>query len=194
MRWFRRLRGSDEWPDPPERLIDVPALRDPSPDLLRRLREIDPRAEVIYVGNGRWWVGRVKANSPRRAIGRRMALAIRNGDGHPWRIGDRDRWPELRQALLMAQGFGLVVDVTVQGEPDARLVREFAIAMHVEQGGSYRSPEAIREEEAKRKQERDRRDRERELLHWIYDRSPAGRGNPWVGYGGNPSIITRRIA
>lgn len=173
MRWFRRFVGRDD-PDLPERLIDVPAFRDPSPELLRRLRALDARAEVVYVGEGRWWVGRVKTDSARRATGRRMALAIQKGDA----LYGPSRWPELRQALLMAQGFGLVVDVTVQGEPDAILVREFGLAMYVEQGGTYLSDEERAIESHRRDLIRENRVRERDLAKWLYGRSPHGRGNP----------------
>jgi hypothetical protein len=136
---------------------------------------MDDRAEVVYVGQGRWWVGRVKPNSPRRATGRQLALAIREGDGF-----GGDQWPELRQALLMAQGFGLVVDVTVQGEPDAVLVREFALAMYVERGGTYLSDEEQQHQRRRRDRISEHLIRERDLSKWLYSRSPYGRGNPWV--------------
>lgn len=174
MRWFRRLWGRPEGADGPDRLIDLPAFRDPSPELLRRLRALDARAEVVYVGEGRWWVGRVKTNSARRATGRRMAAAIQAGDG----LYGPTRWPELRQALLMAQGFGLVVDKTIRGEPDAILVREFAIALYVERGGTYLSEEDRQQESARRDRIRENRVRERDLAKWLYARSPHGRGNP----------------
>lgn len=184
MRLFRWLfRSRSDSSDLPERLIDIPTFRDPSPELLRRLRVYDPRAEVVYAGQGRWLVGRVKTNSPRRATGRRMALAIKAGDGFP-----SDRWPELRQALLMAQGFGVVVDVTMQGEPDGRLVNEFALAMHVEQGGRYLSPDEQQRASNSRDHVREQQTRERDLGRWLYSRSPHGRGNAWVSY------TTRRTA
>lgn len=164
-----------------DRLIDVSAVREPSPELLHRLRQIDPRAEVVYVGQGRWWVGRVKPDSARVPTGRRMLAAIRAGDGFPDDPGTpSDRWPELRQALLMAQGFGLVCDVTVYGEPDALLVREFELAMYVERGGEFVSDEEREWERRRRDRIRENRIRDRELTKWLYKRSPNGRGNPWV--------------
>jgi hypothetical protein len=179
MRWLRWRNGkcADDW-DRPERLIDVPATRDPSPELLRRLRAIDPQAEVIYIGNGRWWLGRVKPNSPRRAIGRRMALAIRQGDGFPWEQDGTSRWPELRQALLMAQGFGLLAEVNVQGEPDAALVATMERVLTQRDTPTEPDPDEV----AKTAAAAERQIRDRELLHWLYDRSPYGRANPWVGW------------
>lgn len=185
MRWFRRLWSGPDWSDAPERLIDMPTVRDPSPELLRRLRALDARAEVVYVGEGRWWVGRVKPDSARRATGRRMALAIRKGDG----LYGPSQWPQLRQALLMAQGFGLVVDKTIQGEPDAILVREFRLAMYVERGGTYLSDEERQQESTRRDRIRENRVRERDLAKWLYARSPYGRGNP-----APVAVSTRRSA
>jgi hypothetical protein len=178
MRWLWRWRSTEHWPDPPERLIDVPASRDPSPDVLRRLRGIDPQAEVIYIGGGRWWLGRVKPNSPRRAVGRRMALAIREGDGFPWESQGASRWPELRQALLMAQGFGLLAEVSVQGEPDGALVAALERAVSERRQPVEPDPEELERQAAAA----ERRTRERELLSWLYRRSPYGRANPWIGW------------
>ncbi len=164
-----------------DRLIDVPAVRDPSPGLLHRLRQMDARAEVLYVGAGRWWVGRVKRDSARRPVGRQMVVAIQAGDGFPDEPGKpSDRWPEFRQALLMSQGFGLVCDVTVYGEPDALLVREFMIAMYVERGGQFVSEDEREWESRRRDRIRENRIRDRELTRWLFKRSPNGRGNPWV--------------
>lgn len=46
------------------------------PDLVRRLREIDPAADLIYLGEGRWQLGRykpensrVREKSARRSVG-----------------------------------------------------------------------------------------------------------------------------
>jgi hypothetical protein len=165
----------------PDRLIDLPAVRDPSPGLLHRLRAIDWRAEALYVGEGRWWVGRVKTDSARRPVGRRMVVAIQAGDGLPNEPGTpSDRWPELRQALLMAQGFGLVCDVTVQGEPDARLVGEFELAMYVERGGQFVSDEERAWESRHRDRIRENRIRDRELTKWLFSRHEYGRGNTWM--------------
>lgn len=165
-----------------ERLIDIPGqVREPSPDLLRRLREIEPRAEVLYVGAGRWWLGRVKTESARCHAGRQMAARIREGDGHPLKedwspVGGR--WAALRQALLMSQGFGLVSEVQVDGEPDARIVEELRRAKFVEQGGVLESEEAAAEESVRRDRIRENKVRERELAKWLWSRSKYGRGNP----------------
>lgn len=153
MRWLRKLLGGrdDSYPDPPGRLINIPEEREPSPDLLRRLREFDPRAEVFYAGHGVWYVGRVKPNSPRRINARSEILSLRKDDGFP----DEDRMPEMRQAILKEQGFGVVVREVIRGEPDDILVGEFAKAMFVERGGEIDTEE--------KKEKRARRSRQRSM-------------------------------
>ncbi len=148
MKWWRKLFGwSDKWPDQPERLISIPEFREPSADLLRRLRALDARAEVVYIGNGVWLVGRVKPESRRRIDARREILSLRVEDGFP----DIGRLPELRQAILKEQGFGQVVRTDgkngnprpIYGEPDGILCREFELAMFVERGGVIQTVEDI---------------------------------------------------
>lgn len=52
--------------------IETPAPYSPSPDLLRRLREVDPSVDLHYVGEGRWALGSVTNNSVRRGIAGRI--------------------------------------------------------------------------------------------------------------------------
>ena len=161
--------GGSDLSGPPERLIDIPETREPSPDLLRRLRELDSRAEVVYVGNGMWYVGRVKPDAPRRITARREILNLRESDGFP----DEERWPKLRQALLKEQGFGVVVREKIQGEPDDILVAEFTRAMFVERGGVIDNEEK-RAKRARRSRQRDRAQWEKDKVKQAYF---SGRGN-----------------
>jgi hypothetical protein len=183
------------------RLIDLPGqLREPSDDLLGRLRAIDPLAEVVYVGNGRWWLGRVKTDSARCAAGRRM-LAGLMADTEPLPLGRVEREAALRQreasllqARLMSQGFSLTSEI-VAHEADDRLVEELRRAKYVEQHSkpsdfatpeSARAlwlrlglnPEAAAEEEARRDRIRENKVRERDLAKWLWSRSPLARANP----------------
>lgn len=164
------------------RFIDIPGqLREPGPDLLRRLREHEPRAEALYVGAGRWWLGRVKTDSARRQPGREMAALARAGDGYAladdWEPTG-DRWHALRQGLLMSQGFGFLSEVVVRGEPDARLVEELRRLMYAERGGVIENEAAKAEEDARRRRVNENRVRERDTLKWLWARHPGARGNP----------------
>jgi hypothetical protein len=117
-----------------------------------------------------------------------MVVAILEGDGFPDEPGEpSDRWPERRQALLMCQGFGLVCDVTVYGEPDALLIREFELAMYVERGGQFVSDEEREWESRRRDRILENRVRDRDLTKWLFKRHPYGRGNPWVSLTGRRS-------
>lgn len=168
----------DSWPDPPERLIGIPEIREPSADLLRRLRTLDSRAEVVYLGNGVWLVGRVRTESRRRIDARSEILSLRVEDGFP----DTGRLPELRQSILKEQGFGQVVRTDgengnpnrIYGEPDAILFREFEKAMCFERAGYKHETEEDEIARARLSRRRDRAQWEKDEVKRVYFR---GRGN-----------------
>lgn len=176
-----------------DRLIEVPGqVCEPSADLLRRLREVDPQAEVLYLGEGRWWLGRVRADSARRPVGRAWALRVREGDGFPF---DEARWAALRHALLLAQGWSPISEVTVRGEPDGVLVEELRRARFVERGGALEDEEELAAESARRDRIRENKVRERDMAKWLFSRSPNGRGNPWVSqYTGRREVVHESAA
>lgn len=178
-RLFRAGTPDDGYPEPPVRLIAIPEQeRTPSSELLRRLRALDDRAEVLYIGHGHWLLGHVDEFVGRGArinMGKRMALRIKAGDGFPF---DEGRWAALRQAQMYLQGFNVLSDLEIQGEPDAQLLEELRRCLYVEQGGQLETPRALAEESARRDRQRERQVREREMVHWLWGRSPHGRGNP----------------
>ena len=99
----------------------MPSFREPPEDVLRRLREIRPGAELYYAGEGDWWLGEVKSDARRRleamAVLARLAR-LRNGRLTPDRNDKR-----LARALLMLEGFGWIA--TFRGDPDGRIVEDF---------------------------------------------------------------------
>jgi hypothetical protein len=102
------------------RLVAIPQSREPPPDLLRRLRAIHPRAELVYIGDGEWWVGIVEPNEHRRQTGARI-LAREWAQDHP-------DWGVLRMGALLVQGFSYCGSWVFDGEPTAKLVHDFAEA------------------------------------------------------------------
>ncbi|MDZ7418782.1 MAG: hypothetical protein ONB52_21875 [candidate division KSB1 bacterium] len=159
------------------RLIDLPEpLWRPSEELLKRLRSIDPLVEVVYVGQGRYWLGRVKSDSARRLTGVRMLTRLNDGDGL------EVTWPELRQAILMSQGFGLLAEVTCQGQPDALLERELRrLTYRSASDDQNRDPD----EEARRARVQEIRQYERDLARWLFRRgSVYGRQDKFVTVNG----------
>lgn len=88
--------------------------------LVQRLREIEPLAELAYVGNGKWWLGRRDPNSALAKAGQqkvRAAMAV-------------DRLtPEavLTYQVGRLQQAGLVFIAEYEGEPDGRIVKDLEV-------------------------------------------------------------------
>lgn len=162
--------------------MSVPVLRETSPDLLRRLRELDDRAECVYLGAGRWWIGRVKPDSPRRAQGRQLVDRVMTNDGF-----GGNRMAELRQGLLMAQGFGLCCDVRVLGIPDGRLVREFEQFLAAERGHDVVDEAQTLYDKVMRDVEGEVKNRDRDLTKWLFRRRGLKNKGWMVGAGSNTS-------
>ena len=89
-----------------KRLVDFPEEAAEAPAwVFEALREIDPLAEIICVEEGQWWVGAVKKEAARCEEGRKTLNRMwKEG----WEKNDETRWPQIRNALLMSQGFGLI--------------------------------------------------------------------------------------
>jgi hypothetical protein len=50
------------------RLVDVSTTRDTPLDVLAACREVVPTAELVYVGDGRWWLGWIN-DTPAKDLG-----------------------------------------------------------------------------------------------------------------------------
>jgi hypothetical protein len=101
-------------------LVDIPQSRDFPSALRSQLRAIDPVAEVVYVGDGRWLLGRVVWSSERNRKGTRLLRWEHTMKVDP----DPDN---LRVGRLAQQGFGTIAEYRIQGEPDARIVHDFRL-------------------------------------------------------------------
>lgn len=97
------------------RLIDVPVERETPLPVLAACRAIDPTAELLYIGEGRWWLGSVSTpNKYRQRTGLRL-LKRELGRDHP----DRG---VCRQGTLLLQGFAMIAEYP---EADDVLVEDF---------------------------------------------------------------------
>jgi len=108
-----------------ERLVEWPAIFDPPPELLRRLRAIRPNAELIYIGDGRWWLGEVRWNSEKA---RRAGIMIKTWwqnrkDEGVTVLTDPHHIAFLRDAQLLYQGFAYIREYF--GDPDGRIVNDY---------------------------------------------------------------------
>ena len=86
------------------RLVQLPEEREPPPDCLLALRELTPRAEMVYAGNGLWWLGVVVDDTPAIEEGWKLVAMARGRE----RDGKDVRVATWRKALLMTQGFRLL--------------------------------------------------------------------------------------
>jgi hypothetical protein len=101
--------------------VTVPTERDAPAWVLAGLRAIDPTAEVVYVGEGRWWVGVVATpNKYRQRFGMRLLRRTR-----------RQMRPDpaiVRQGLLACEGFSMVAEY--EGDPNGAWIDDFARRDH----------------------------------------------------------------
>lgn len=110
-------------------LVEFPASRTAPDDFRRRLRDLSPDAEIVYAGNGEWWVGNVRPNAIRRKhavalidTALRMLAARRSKQDVEGAIG------RLELALLGLQGWGQVAEYVIRGEPDARILKDYQVS------------------------------------------------------------------
>jgi hypothetical protein len=93
-------------------LVDLPSLRRPPPDILRRLRAIRPNAEVLWA-QGRWMLGEVRPNEEKRRRAARMVheflkrRSLAESTAH-WESWDNQVF--LREARLLMAGFAWIHD------------------------------------------------------------------------------------
>lgn len=88
--------------------------------LVQRLREIEPLAELAYVGGGKWWLGRRDPNSALAKAGQQKVRAAQAAE----RLT-----PEavLTYHVGRLQQAGLVFIAEYDGEPDGRIVKDLEV-------------------------------------------------------------------
>lgn len=87
--------------------LDTPTL------LLAELRTIDPTVELVYAGEGRWWLGAVSDNHERRRRAEIMMAQLEHAERHilsgEERAADRKLSPRtVMLCKLNLQGFALI--------------------------------------------------------------------------------------
>lgn len=104
-----------------KRLVNIPESRTAPKEVIQRLREIDPAAELVYMGGGRWRLGRVV---PSRDRTRKGTLLLMWESRMP---AEKQDGTNLRIGRLAQQGFGSIAEYQVQGEPGAQIVEDFRL-------------------------------------------------------------------
>lgn len=108
---------------------DFPTFRDAPRDILAALRDVDPTADLYYLGDGKWVVGRVRPTVERYRGGALLYEQALRAAAHG-EIRSEEQWyRRLRSARLTMQGFARVAMYEYPGDPDWRLVREFREAV-----------------------------------------------------------------
>lgn len=110
------------------RLLEHPQFRDAPPDVVRACRLIVPTAEIVYMGEGSWYLGSVEPSTVRERAG----WAKRRRAANIWRRFEQVKTSDPRRAAqavwmwwegtLLLQGFAGIEVFT--GDPDSR-VEEF---------------------------------------------------------------------
>lgn len=114
--------------------LSWPQFRAPPAHIVRGLREIDPTAELVYFGNGRWLLGSVRRNA--HAIGtaeKMVANALRVIHWAIWKVSRKHKIAHVDQrtadrlhfALLACRGFRPIGDYQIQGEVPWAVVEDF---------------------------------------------------------------------
>lgn len=135
-----------------KRLIDYPEEYAVAPeDVFERIREIDPNAEIIGMSDGVWWLGVVKPLAARVEAGRR---ALKTYEKLGFEKSDPVRWPVIRNALLMVQGFGLIGKYRFSmGADFGAMIEEFRYADYMDRKYENGTPEVRAELEGIAEQE-----------------------------------------
>lgn len=82
--------------------------------LLASLRDIDPTAELVYVGEGQWWLGSVRPNEPRAAKGRVILQQMEALQAQQRAIPSIVR--NIMLGKLMVQGFARIMAYDCSGD------------------------------------------------------------------------------
>lgn len=109
-------------------LVTPPTSREAPAELVQALRETDPTADMLYLGDGSWVVGRVRRHTPRQEAALNI---LRSGmkDALAGRVDEAAWTKRLRYARAVREGFAPFALYQFERGPDARVVREFREAV-----------------------------------------------------------------
>lgn len=97
--------------------------RECPPTLLQRLRRIEPLAELAYIGDGEWWLGRRAPNSALAQAGREKVRAAHAASPTSHVTAEAIRlW---RVGRLQQEGFVFIA--SYEGEPDGRIEQDLEV-------------------------------------------------------------------
>ena len=124
--------------------VTPPTSRLAHESILLQLRDVDPAAELLYLGQGHWALGRCRPTPERRDAADKM-LAAAWQSAREGAFEEASWYRRLRFARAVREGFAQMEsyhppdcdcpNVTAhtrldRGEPDARIVRDFTRAIY----------------------------------------------------------------
>ncbi len=92
------------------RLVRTGGDREPPDSLIRQLREIDPSLELVYAGDGWWWLGSVREPTQFQIRGANLLL---EQEANRATANPRN----LLRATLALQGFRYIAEYRSEGDP-----------------------------------------------------------------------------
>lgn len=94
-----------------KRLTSTPTAIETPPDVLRAVRAVHPRAEVVYIGDGKWWLGIVEDVTKPFMVNARTRLC-RQMDEAGVGKGALNAWDGRLSDRLAAEGFSFFGEYT----------------------------------------------------------------------------------
>lgn len=133
----------------------IPRIRDADPALLAGLREVDPSADLVYLGEKRWMVMRMRPLNDARIDGARRMMATLHAQTVEAGTRDERAWYQRYRATRMhLQGYTVVSSWTFDRDPDWRVVQDFRErAWRLRHDQPYDDPEAERERAVQKQKE-----------------------------------------
>lgn len=133
------------------RLEQVVGVERTAPTALRhRLKQIEPEAEVVYVGNGKWWLGRMDPHADLAKAGQQKMRVANQATAH--RQVTDDTAMLYRVGRLQQEGFRMMAEY--EGEPDGRLVKDLEVADYLwRQASTFERWQRSLDEEAEREKD-----------------------------------------
>jgi hypothetical protein len=97
----------------------------PPRDVIERLREIDPQADLLYVGSGKWMLGVYRPGQYRMDFARKQLYYL---TGEKSREDDLPPWAVVAKYRKMQDGFAPVLIGEAQNGLFGEMIRDFRVA------------------------------------------------------------------
>lgn len=108
---------------------ELPTGRTAPPELTRGLKEVDPTAELVYIGDGRWDLMRLRPKNDDRAHVANAMLMNAYKACQVGKLQEHGWYRALRFARLLRLGYVVFGRYRLERDPDWRIVHDFRRAI-----------------------------------------------------------------